>query len=151
MRRLLLLSLLIAPIAAAQSTDKPLALCYRIERTINTIANFTTTQCAPSGGSKRGTISFVVITSKPVFATETAKKAWLLVAVAAVGDALNKDPAAKGDELWLSDATNTKRHVAWIMPTRVAQSLQRRIKRNEITLDQMYAEIGKNLKRRNVK
>lgn len=151
LRRAVLTALLLSPgIANSQSAERGQAMCYQIEKTVNALVDYTQTSCLPTGGRQQGTYSFVVLSSQPVFSVEPSKKAWLLVAVAAVGDVLNKNASVKAEELWLSDAILMKNRVAYLMPAGVAKSLQRRIKADQITLDTMYSEICKNLAQRTI-
>jgi len=131
----------------AESFEKAEAVCFEAQRNVNALADFTHTSCLPSLGRKNSR-SFILLSDQPVFSTEASKKSWLLVSVAAVGDALNKRPSFKADELWLSDAVRTKEHLAFVIPAEVAKSLQQRIKRDDITLETMYREILSSLSRR---
>ena len=134
----------------AQPAEKGQALCYQIEKIVNALVDYTQTACVPSAGKSPGAFTFILISSKPVFASEASKKAWVLVAVAASGDALNKNASVKAEELWLSDANEMKSRTAYVMPAALAKSLQRRIKADQITLDTMYSEVSKNLSQRNI-
>jgi hypothetical protein len=147
----LLIGLFLLPeLASAQSAEKGQAMCYQIEKAINALVDYTHTSCLPTNGKSPGSHSFVLISSQPVFSVEPSKKAWLLVAVAVVGNTLNKNTAIKAGELWLSDVYLTKNRVAHVMSASTAKSLQRRIKADQISLETMYSEILKNLTPRSV-
>ena len=136
----------------AQAADVGQSICYEVEKSVNALAAPTTTSCVPSKGPTAGSISFLVICNQPVFSTEGAKKAWLLVAVGAVGKSLNDRPAVKADELWLSDLNQTKAKTAYVMPVSVAKNLQRKAQLDQIaSLDALYAEIQRALVKREVK
>jgi len=148
---IIVLSVVTTPLSAlSQSTEKGQALCYQIEKTVNALVDYTQTSCIPSAGKNPGTHSFILLSSKPVFSIEASKKAWILVAVAATGDALNKNASVRAEELWLSDATQMKSRTAYVMPAPLAKSLQRRVKGEQITLDGMYSEIIRNLSQRSI-
>ncbi len=151
MRCVLVGFILLPGLAGAQSAQKGLSICEHIEKNINVLVDYTRTSCFPSSGNVRGAYSFIIISSKSVFSIEASKKAWLLVAVASVGDALNKDDSVKADELWLSDANLMKDRVAYVMPVGTAKSLQRQIRANQITLEAMYTQILKCLTRRTIR
>lgn len=131
--------------ALAQSAEKGEALCYQIQNSVNALADFTQTSCLPSAGSAPGSYSLIVLSSKPVFSVEASKKAWLIVAVAATGDSLNRQPSVKADELWFSDTTLMKNRTAHVFPASLAKSLQRRVKNGQMDLEGMYSEIKRNL------
>ena len=142
--------LAVMPTALAQNADIGQSICYEAERTVNALADFTRTTCLPSRGRKAGTYGFIVLSGKAVLANDKSKKVWTLIATAAVGKALNDRPGVKGDELWLSDAPTMKRRQAYVVPASLAQSLQRRVHGGQISLDQMYAELGRHMKLRTI-
>ncbi len=77
---------------AAQSVEKGQSICFDVHNTVNALVDYTQTSCLPSGG-KAGAISFIVLSSQPVFSVETSKKGWLLVVVASIGKTLNEQPS----------------------------------------------------------
>jgi len=129
---------------AAQSVEKGQSICYEVQNAVNALVDYTQTSCLPSGG-KAGALSFIVLSSQPVFSVEASKKAWLLVVVASIGKSLNEQPSVKTDELWLSDANLMKNRVAHVLPTSLAKSLQRQVYNGQIDLEGMYAAIKKHL------
>jgi len=142
---MILVTLATPRLALSQSAEKGQALCYQIEKMVNALVDYTQTSCLPTAGKSQGSYSFILLSSQPVFSVEASKKGWVLVSVAAAGDALNKNVSVKAEEIWLSDANQMKNRIAYIMPSELAKSLQRRIKADEINLDTMYSEISKNL------
>ncbi len=88
-----------------------------------------------------------MLSNEPVFDGEDSKREWVLVAIAAVGYALNANASFQGDEVWLPDTGQMRDRVAYAVPAEVAKSVQRRVRSNEITLDEMYAEIVKHMTR----
>lgn len=139
------------PTASITSTSPAAtALCAGIEKNINLIADITRTMCIPAKGQQPGTISFTIISEKPVFNT-SFKKGWLLTVVGAVGGALNDNPSVKAEELWLSDISLTKEGKAYVIDATTAKSLQQQIHSDKITLEQMYAAITRGLTLRTVK
>jgi hypothetical protein len=130
--------------AAAQSVKKGQSICYEVQNAVNALVDYTQTSCLPGGG-KAGALSFIVVSSKPVFSVEASKKGWLLVAVASVGKTLNEQPLVRIDGLWLSDSNLMKSRVAYCFPASLARSLQRRVYNGQIDLEGMYAAIKKNL------
>lgn len=142
--------LFISSATFAQPAEKGEALCYQIQNSVNALADFTRTSCLPSAGSTPGSYSFIVLSSKPVFSVEASKKAWLIVAIAAAGDSLNKQSSVKADELWLSDTALMKNRTAHVFPAPLAKSLQRRVKNGQLDLEGMYSEIKRNLVQKTV-
>lgn len=135
--------------ATAQSVEKGQSVCYEVENAVNALVDYTQTKCLPTGG-KAGALSFIVISSEPVFSVEASKKAWVLVAVASIGKTMNNQPSVKVDELWLSDVNQMKGRVAHVIPMSLAKSLQRQAYDGQIDLDGMYAAIKKNLVQKTV-
>jgi hypothetical protein len=125
-------------------------LCYGIEKNVNGLATFTNTMCIPAKGEQPDSISFTILSEKPVFNTPS-KKAWLLVVVGAVGLALNDNPSAKAEQLWLTDLDLAKEGKAYVIDAATAKSLQQQIKSDKITLDQMYDAITRSLTLKAVK
>ena len=136
--------------AFSQSAEKGQSVCFQIGNMVNALVEYTQTSCVPTLSKTPGAYSFILMSSKPIFAVEASKKARLLVAVAASGDALNRNPSVRADELWLSDANEMKSRIAYVLPAALAKSLQLRAKANQITLDGMYSEISRNLVRREI-
>lgn len=135
--------------AVAQSAEKGQSICYEVQNVVNALVDYTQTSCLPTAG-KAGALSFIVISSQPVFSVEASKKGWLLIAVAAIGKTLNEKPSVKADELWLSDANQMKQRVAHVFPTSLARSLQRQVYDGQIDLERMYAVIKKNLVQKSI-
>jgi len=134
---------------AAQSGEKGQSICYEVQNVVNAMVDYTQTSCLPSAG-KAGALSFIVLSSEPVFSVEASKKAWLLVAVASIGKVLNEQPLLKTDELWLSDANLMKSRVAYVFPTSLAKSLQRQVYDGQIDLEGMYIAIKRELIRKTI-
>jgi hypothetical protein len=138
------------PIAAvAQSVEKGQSICYEVQNAVNALVDYTETSCLPGGG-KAGALSFIVVSSQPVFSAEASKKAWLMVVVASVGKTLSERPSLKVDELWLSDSNLMKNRVAYSFPAALAKSLQRKVSSGQIDLERFYAAITRNLAQRTI-
>lgn len=133
------------PKRRAPSVDTGLAICSRVQDAVNGLVDFTSTRCIPALANGYG---FVIISDKPVFAAPAAKKAWVLTVVAAVGKEMN-DRALSGGEMLLSDVASTRQRVAWSFPVNLARSLQHQIQHDQISLDDMYATVTRNLKKVN--
>lgn len=148
LQRLALAACLLAPAPAlSQARDSARLLCDQIESLVDAVCDCTRTACRPARGGAPGSGSFIVLSSEPVFDGEDSKREWVLVAIAAVGYALNGNASFKGDEVWLSDTGQMQDRVAYVVPAEVAKSVQRRVSNNEITLDEMYAEIVQHMTR----
>ena len=128
----------------AQSVEKWQSICYAVQNLVNALVDYTQTTCLPAGG-KAGALSFIVISSQPVFSVEASKKAWLLVVVGTIGKTLNEQLSFKADRLWLSDANLMERRTGYFLPISLAKSLQHQVYNGQIDLEGMYAAIKKNL------
>jgi len=135
--------------ASAQTIEKGQSVCYEVQNAVNGLADYTETKCFPSDGNA-GALSFIVISSEPVFSVEASKKAWMLVTVASIGKSLNDQPSIKVDELWLSDVNQMKNRVAYVISGSLAKSLQQQAYNGKIDLNSMYATIKKNLVQKTV-
>lgn len=131
------------------ATQDGRAACYEIEKAMNALATFTTTTCLPAKG-KGGAVSFLLLSDASVFGVEKAEKAWLLVAVGAVGSVLNDQPSLRADEVLLSDMDHTRRRVGYVLPAASCRSLQRQVSRDQIDLATMYTSIRRQLVQREV-
>ena len=131
----------------AQSMEKGQAICFQIERFINTLVDYTHTSCVPMFGTEKRAFSFALISTKPVLSVEAAKKGWIISAVGSAGEILNRNPSLKVDQLFLSDVERMKSRVAYMVSANVVKSLQRRIKADQIGIEAMYSEVSKNMTR----
>ena len=138
--------LILVAVGAGAPLDKGNSICYEVQNDMNTLVDYTQTRCwsAPSDRDSN-LLSFIVISSKPIFSVEAAKKGWVLGAVAAIGKTLNDAPSVKTDQLWLSDANLMKKQIAYVLPTSLARSLQREAFQGRIGVETMYARIRENL------
>jgi len=140
---------------AVDAPDNPVAAqagqaaCYEIEKLINALATFTTTTCIPAKG-RAGDVSFLLLSDSSVFGVEKAEKAWLLVAVGAVGSVLNNQASLRADEVLLSDMAHTRRRIGYVIPASSCRRLQEQASSDHIDLSTMYASIRRQLVQREV-
>ncbi len=139
------IGLLLLAVAASAAADPLDDFCRRVERSTNALADFTTTKCLPTAGTKKGSNSFLIISEKPVFSNEKSKKAWLMVACAAAGSELNKSSIVRADELWFSDVARTKERVAFAAPAATCKTLQAKASGGSIGLEQFYSTLSAQL------
>ena len=111
-----ILAALLWAVAFPTLADPSDTFCNTIQSQINVLADFTDTTCLPSKGGRTGTVSFLIISDKPIFSSEKRKKVWLLVSCSAAGSQLNKERSLAADELWFSDIENTRQRVAYTVP-----------------------------------
>jgi hypothetical protein len=143
---LVLLTFSAALVRGAESSPLgTLGLASLIEKKINTIAKFTATTVLPGKGKKEGSIGLTVISEKPVFAVEKSKFTWLIVAVGSIGFVLNEHPEIDAEEAWFMDMSMAKEGRALALPCHLIKDLQAKSKANQISADEMYAAILKNL------
>ena len=112
--------------------------CADLENKINMFVtpDLTLTKCYPIQGQKGW--SFLLVAAEPVFLLEASKKAWLLSAIGIFGFIFNNN-ATRTEELVLTDLRSAREGVFYRMTSPVARKLQRQVKSNQITLDEMYA------------
>jgi hypothetical protein len=134
---------------AAQSLDKGQAICYEAQNMVNGLVDYTNTTCIPSLTST-GALSFIFLSSQPVFSSESSKKAWLLVVVASVGKIFNEQSSLKAGDLVVSDANQMKNRVAYTITVSTAKSLQRQVYSGQLGLEGMYTAISKSLVRKDI-
>jgi hypothetical protein len=141
----------ISQAAAPPSIQRGNSICYEVQKFTNALVDYTDTRCWAAPSSRKAELlSFIIISSKPVFAVEASKKGWMIVTISAVGKILNEDPSIRTDEIWLSDVDLTKKRVVYALPTSVAKSLQRDAFHGRINVEQMYETIKKNLTQKSV-
>ena len=143
MRRLLATAGILAcmaPSLARADLDADLAIsyCTQTQDQINLLVDYTLTKCLP--GKDPGGMSFIYISTKPIFEVEAAKKAWLLVVVASFGLKFNS-VAMPSDSPIVSDVSLMKNRMAYRIPSALARKLQRQVHDGEIGLDEMYRQI----------
>lgn len=136
-------ALFLMPQAAGAATpieDKPAwALCARALKAINTLADFTRTDCAPTRDANGVTLIFISIDR--VFADERSKKAYLMVLVGAVGNELNANPKVPIAAVSFMDKHLGLQKAYFTIPAKDAARLQKEIKADRLTLDSFYSGI----------
>lgn len=144
----------IAVIAFAATThavaDPVDSFCRSVESSVNGLADFTLTKCLPTASKKNRQNSFILLSEKPVLSNADSKKAWMVVACAAVGSELNKASSVRADEIWFSDIAHTKSRVAFAAPAATCRSLQSRVRGGSLSVEQMYAALTAELVRKEV-
>lgn len=118
--------------------------CYEMSNNINGLVDFTETKCIPSQDNKG--VSFIFISSKPIFSADKAKKSWLLTIAGAVGYTLNQHPKYKTDKIIVTDTNIIKERKGYSISSNIVKDLQNRIKSDKINIETMYKSINNNLK-----
>ena len=116
-------------------------LAYDIEKTINALVDYTHTACIPTAGEQPDTYSFIILSERSIFGVEAAKKGWIMTIAGAVGKTLNDNPKFKAEEVYFSDSSLMRARRAFVVDASLLQSFQKRVKGDQMTLEQMYAEI----------
>lgn len=132
------------PLPEPDDAGIALAHCSAMERMINGLVDYTKTRCLP-GTAKKG-MTFIFISSEPVFSDSAALKAWAMVVIGAFGNQFN-GTSYLTDSLILSDMRSMQQRTGYKIPADTAKSLQRRIKADQLTLEEFYAGIGASMKR----
>jgi len=137
---LLVLSLAAMPRSAAalEPSQPGRGLCREIIATVNEVADFTETLCLPSRDPEG--ISVVLISSLPVFAIESAKRAWLVTSVGAFASVLAEGDT-KAHLLILTDAEASREGRFFSIATPVARHLLRQAREGALDSDQYYDRI----------
>jgi hypothetical protein len=120
--------------------------CSEVEGFVNTIVDSTRTQCLAVGteGTHVGK-SFLVVSEQPVFAAPTARKAWVLAVVGAVGEVVNEHPSLDCKAIVMSDVDIAKRKRGYILPCATAKRLQRDIKSDKLPLETAWKQLDASL------
>jgi hypothetical protein len=137
----------IEPSLKARESDESLiaiGLCSLMESYINTLVDYTTTKCVPL--KEAGGLGFIFISSKPVFSSEAAKKAWMLTIAGAFGLELNARPNQKIGNIYLTDVDRAKKLQYQVLKGASAKALQRQVKLGQISLDTMWSRLSASLK-----
>jgi len=137
--------------ALAETIESGKVICEDAERFFHDLGKISgfppraQTYCMPTLGRNKA-LSFVIVTSEPVFSSESLEREWLIAVVDSLGRALNDRPTVDVDQLTVSDANSISNGVTYTLPVALTRSLQRRIFTMQIDLDEMYGEIQENLK-----
>jgi hypothetical protein len=148
----IIITLFFLPIVgfSADETLQAMGVCHQIESNINALVDYTTTKCFPGSGEKRSAIGLILIADKPIFSVEPSKKAWLLVAIAAVGKFMNDHPNIEIEKIFLSDANLMKTRKGFSFRAIFAKVLQKKVYDDQFDLEEMYRQINLELKELNI-
>jgi len=137
---LLVLSLAAMP-RSVQALDPPEPkrdLCRDIVATVNEVADFTETLCLPAHDPEG--MSLVLISSQPVFAIESAKRAWLVTSVGAFASVL-AEAKAETHLLILTDAEASRNGQFFSIAPPIAQQLLQQAREGALDSAQYYDRI----------
>ena len=126
------------PAAADNQATLAQGYCYEMQNLINVLVDFTDTKCLP--GSDEIGMSFIFVSSEPVFSVPAAKKEWLLSVVGIFGQTFNKN-SMESEQVIFTDNILLTRREAYLMPAPTARQLQHQIKNNQIDLETMYQRV----------
>lgn len=94
-------------------TDRAIATCVEIEGLIDSLVDYTDTECFPAAATSTGA-SFIILSQQPVFSVDASKKGWLLASMGAVGFVLNeKRPSFDADDVIFSDVPRLKERTGY--------------------------------------
>ena len=135
--------------ALAETIENGKSICEDAERLIHDVGEISGAQtfCMPTLG-RDNALSFVILTSEPVFSSESLERIWLIAVVDSLGRALNDRPTVDVDQLTVSDAKSISTGITYTLPVALTRSLQWRNVTNQIDLDKMYDEIEQSLRTR---
>ena len=135
--------------SAGPTAQDGLLLCAKIERNVRALIDWTTTECQ-FGTNADGGFDLILVSSQPVFSVEASRKAWMLVAIAATAEATRTSSTRTG-QLVMTDRNLVADRKGYAIDTAAARSIQGRMKRDELALDDALAEIGDALRTYKVK
>ena len=119
------------------------AICDEVQKYVNALVDYTKTACT-TGNTGDGSLSFVILSSEPIFSVAATKKPWLLAVALSIGKALNDQPDLKPGELYVLDG-DLKSRLAYAIRVDIVKSLQKSVSTGHMKLDAMYEEIERNL------
>jgi hypothetical protein len=135
-----------AQAATEQNTLVAMGLCSEMERLINTLVDYTQTKCIPLMNGGTG-VSFLFVSSRPVFSVEASEKAWALVVVGAYGHLFNPRPSYKLDSIFFTDASLlSKERSAQTLSGSMAKKLQKELYDGKITVEGAWHQMQSNMK-----
>jgi hypothetical protein len=120
-------------------------ICFDIERSLHTLVPYTATRCIPSHDVSG--LSFMVISTKPIFAIYGAKKAWLTGVVTIMGKALNDHQDLAVNRIWVSDGALMAKGQALALSGSMAKDLQGKANTHEISPEGLYVDVTDALRR----
>ena len=122
-------------------------LCYRIEGFVNALVDYTTTQCIPTPeDQKKDLVSFILVSGKPIFHVEAAKKGWLVGVVAAVGKVMRDNPKLPAGKVIVTDTSLLKQRIGFWFEGELTKSLQKRAYDGTINVDELYRQLNAHLR-----
>jgi hypothetical protein len=124
------------------------AICDEVQKYVNALVDYTKTACT-TGNTGDGSLSFVILSSEPIFSVAATKKPWLLAVALSIGKALNDQPDLKPGELYVLDG-DLKSRFAYAIRVDIVKSLQKSVSASHMKLDAMYEEIEKNLRPKSI-
>jgi len=124
------------------------AICDEVQKYVNALVDYTKTACT-TGNTGEGSLSFVILSSEPIFSVTATKKPWLLAVALSIGKALNDQRDLNTGELYLLDG-DLKSRLAYAISVDIVKSLQESVAAGHMKLDTMYEEIERNLSPKNI-
>ena len=115
-------------------------LCRKIEMTMNALVGSTRTTCVPILAHK--TVSFLIISEKPIFSGKSEDKEWLIATVGAVANVINARTAIKSAEVFVSDRNMMKERRGYKYPTALAKTLQQQTRAHQMGLEELYQQLN---------
>ena len=121
-------------------------LCLELEHLLNRHVPYTVTRCIPSVNPD-DSLSFMVVSGKPIFSIYAAKKAWLSSVVLMLGRPLNQQQNLMVDQVYVSDAALMAKHEAFCFPASIAKDLQLRSETTAMSQQALYQEAAEALRK----
>ena len=106
------------------------------------VGEMTSTSCIATPSAAGWT--FALVAAESVFLVETARKPYLLSSVGVFGLIFNHN-RTKTEALVITDWVSMNQGRGWRLESALARRLQREVKAGQLTLDQMYAALLRNL------
>jgi hypothetical protein len=140
------ISLSMAARAAEVISAEQAKFASQVENEINVLGPFpTSTTVAAINGKKPKSVSFRITSHQPVFGSQNRKWVWLVLVTKIIGGDLGKHPEIHAEEVFLSDPLLACEGRALSLSCALAMELQAKNMKDEISLDELYAAVERNL------
>ena len=111
------------------------------------VSDYTDTTVIPTDGSDA-----VLVVSTKILSTKQIMDLWIFVSASAVGKHLNDTPSLRMNEIWFSDVAGMKSKPStyYSLPTAIAKSVQSKIERGEITLQDGMRIVSQSISKKSI-
>lgn len=114
-----------------------LGIASSMEKQINVLIDWTTTNCLASGSH------FLFVTDKSIFSNTSTRKGWTIAVVGVVGHFMNEhtDIKLENYNIYMADVSYLKNKKVYLIKASLCKDLQYKTKNGSISLDEMYQNV----------